>query len=107
MTCFVYLIGQRHGPVKIGFSGDPEKRRRSLQCGSFFRLAVLYRLPVPNWWRGYGIEQAVLSAFAHRRLNGEWLNLDLEEGIDAIDMVVSTEAHFRERARAEGLEWRS
>lgn len=63
---WVYFI--RGGDfVKIGWSGDPDRRRDGLATGSPFELEVIGKVP------GSVLdERAFHAAFAHLRANGEW-----------------------------------
>ena len=62
-----YFIGGQRGPIKIGYSVDPESRLRSLQSGSPVKLAIL---AVEQG--GASREAAYHEQFAADRLHGEW-----------------------------------
>lgn len=65
-TGFVYFIQSIDGgPVKIGYSKDPESRARNLQTAE--ELVVLATLP-----GSYKLEADLHHKYASIRMNGEW-----------------------------------
>jgi len=64
---FVYVIGPGDGPVKVGFSTNPDARLRSLQNGSGAALSVLHVRP------GTRRDEADLhKRLRPHRVHGEW-----------------------------------
>lgn len=64
---YVYFIGARRGPVKIGYTTDPVRRLIKLQAGS------------PQWLVIHAMhagtkedERAYHTQFTKERLHGEW-----------------------------------
>jgi hypothetical protein len=79
----VYVIAhddQLFRPVKIGIARDPLDRQRALQTGNSRKLFVVWTLkcsrPVAE-----AIERAVHEAFAAKRVNGEWFDVDEDDAI--------------------------
>lgn len=66
----VYFIqAENGGPIKIGYSTDPEARVRALQPGHPERLVLRRSFP------GGSLEEAALHRiFARYRLQGEWFS---------------------------------
>lgn len=80
---FVYVIGSRHGPRKIGASRNPALRCGKLATGHAAPLSVQYSAQVP------AEEAADVEALAHlalvdRRQHGEWFRVSLDEARHAI-----------------------
>lgn len=65
---FVRPVGER-GPVKIGCSIRPEKRRQSLQVSE--RRPLEFAAQIPGSLRD---EQRIQSLFWHDHIGGEWFN---------------------------------
>lgn len=67
---FVYVIGPTDaGPVKIGASGNPSIRLRSLQSASPVPLALLAQFATEDMFRE---ERRLHAEFADVRMAGEW-----------------------------------
>lgn len=64
---FVYVIGATTGPVKIGFSTEPDRRLVKLQAGSPKLLRILAVAPGTK-----EDERALHGKFCKERLHGEW-----------------------------------
>lgn len=75
MKGFVYFIANAEsGPVKIGYSLDPDKRLKQVQSGSHLRLTVLDRFRASE-----DAERLLHRLFRPTRLAGEWF--EAREGI--------------------------
>ena len=68
---FVYFIGPEDGPIKIGSSGDPARRVKTLQSGSPVPLALLGSFKSKDC---VAEEKALHRRFAGSRLHGEWFS---------------------------------
>jgi hypothetical protein len=76
---YVYILAaSAHGPVKIGFSKHPELRLRQLQTGHAEALTLYHKEPISQ---PRLLEKAIHAANRHRRVNGEWFDLTVEEGV--------------------------
>ena len=64
---WVYWIGGDTGPIKIGWSKDPEKRLKQFQPGSPVELRVIYRVAGT-----YNDERRWHNELSNERLHGEW-----------------------------------
>lgn len=66
---WVYFIqqGDEHGPIKIGWSSNPERRLRALQLASAGPLRLLRKIHGCS-----GREHVLHHRFRHLRLRGEW-----------------------------------
>lgn len=65
----LYIFQDTNGRIKIGRSGNPQKRRRNLETASGKKLITIAVFP----GRG-GEEQAVMAAVARYRGTGEWFD---------------------------------
>lgn len=66
---FVYFIKSGRGPIKIGFSIDPDHRINSLQTGNQDVLVELARIP-----GDIALERELHKKFSHLRRSGEWFD---------------------------------
>ena len=64
---WVYWIGGDTGPIKIGWSKDPEKRLKQFQPGSPVELRVIHRVAGT-----YNDERRWHNELSNERLHGEW-----------------------------------
>jgi len=82
---YVYVVGSgRPGePVKIGWSGDPESRLRSLQTGSAYRLRLMTRYSGPR-----DLEKFLHDRFSRLRTHGEWFDFGGEDPVALIPEAV-------------------
>lgn len=88
MTCFLYVISDNsQGPVKIGFSKDPNKRVKQLQTGSNVKLSVFYTLSI-NPKHRIILEKLIHTATSHHKKHGEWFSLTVEDAIAEINFAV-------------------
>ena len=65
MIYFIQANGD--GPIKIGYSGNPQARLRNLQSGHYDKLALLGTMA-----GDVEVEQKVQEQFATYRIRGEW-----------------------------------
>lgn len=66
---YLYVIGDRDGPVKIGRAIDPKTRMRDLQIGNPWPLTLLYTEPNAGH-----LEPMLHRHFASNRIGGEWFD---------------------------------
>lgn len=66
---YLYVIGDRDGPVKIGRAIDPKVRLGALQIGNPWPLTLLYAKP-----KAGHLEPLLHSHFAANRIGGEWFD---------------------------------
>ena len=70
---FVYFIGGRSGPIKIGYSIDARKRLSKISVGSSQHLSLLAKVPGTM-----DDERRMHHRFAHIRVKGEWFRREPE-----------------------------
>lgn len=76
-----YLIKDtKTGLIKIGRSENPQKRLFSLQCGNTNKLELIHVIDA-------NIEQKLHYKFAHKRLRGEWFNVELGEVVSYVESM--------------------
>jgi hypothetical protein len=79
--CYLYVIQDSAGPVKIGRATDPFTRLSELQTAHHRPLRLVCAAPAHA-----SLEAAVHGRFAHLRMEGEWFRVDaeLEQFISAV-----------------------
>lgn len=88
---FLYVIAaSEKGPVKLGLSQDPERRVRQLQTGSAQPLRLFHVEEVHDT-RVRVAEKALHKMLGHRRMKGEWFDLDVETAIGEVTYIRITE----------------
>jgi predicted GIY-YIG superfamily endonuclease len=95
---YIYVIGRRDGPVKIGVTISLESRLATLQTGCPFQIEILhYRLICS---RGLALkhEQVIHRVYLEKRLRGEWFDMDSDQGIEAVDTEISIDEFYRNGA---------
>jgi hypothetical protein len=71
MVYFMVNVDEARGPIKIGFSMDPEDRARRL--GRVLKRRLSPSAPIPG---GMGVEGVLHQRFAEGRLHGEWFDYE-------------------------------
>lgn len=81
----VYIVGsgKRCDPVKIGWSGTPQGRVKSLQTGAPYALKILSTHPGPR-----GLETFLHHRFADLRMHGEWFDFGDEDPVARVEGAV-------------------
>ena len=88
-TTYVYAITQYRGELKIGYSRNPESRRRSIEKETGFATRVLLKYRCNQYARG--LEKALHTIFAEFRIGkSEWFTtiqcVDVWNAIKKIEM---------------------
>lgn len=81
---YVYVIKAQDGLIKIGYTGDPEQRIKSLQTGSPFLLSYYKLVETDSKKSAMQIEKHLLDKFRvySKSQEGEWFESD--------DIAIST-----------------
>jgi hypothetical protein len=87
--CFVYFIGEEHGPIKIGHSKDPIGRIRSMQTGNPRRLRIEHVLLgdmsleklLHEFWEPYAIRSAAKAGKPNASPGTEWFTPEVRESL--------------------------
>ena len=75
MIVYVYVIGPKdHGPVKIGYSKNVEKRLKQLQTGHPEPL-VIHAKEEFTIKMGKAVERKFLREMNYKKAEGEWLDV--------------------------------
>ena len=78
---FVYIIGEcEEGPVKIGHSHSPQKRKGNLQTGNPEQLHVFARIQCDD---PEMLESMLHLHFASRHRRGEWFDVTAKDAAQA------------------------
>lgn len=88
MTCFVYFVqaGDDRGAIKIGYSGDVEKRVESLRTGNHLPLRILAKFDLGSVDAAAAFEKEMHAAFIDLRLEGGWFAHDARI-LEVIDVL--------------------
>ena len=84
---YIYAIGPKHGPIKIGYSKTPQKRVNELQTGHHEKLYLHYYAEIDDN-KAEIIEHLIHRSNNHRRINGEWFDLSIEDSKAEIDFAI-------------------
>lgn len=81
---YIYVISANEaGPVKIGFSKNPEARLRQLQTGHASPLKLFHKELI----EGYDVrhvEKTIHKQIRYKRISGEWFSLPVEDAISEV-----------------------
>lgn len=87
MSYFIYVIGPKDPPVKIGISNNCEQRLGNLQTGHSERLFIYHQEPV-DVALAKTFESIIHKNLNPKRLVGEWFNITVEEAIHEIQFAL-------------------
>jgi hypothetical protein len=82
MDCVYFVAPVEGGPIKIGTTGDPNKRFNTIQSCSPLPLHFVAIAP-----GGRDLESTYHTLFARERLHGEWFELS-ERLMDEVSSLV-------------------
>jgi Meiotically up-regulated gene 113 len=87
-SSYLYVIGpDRSGPLKLGFSADPERRLKQLQTGHALPLYLYHSEPVAGS-QARRLESLLHKSFNHRRQRGEWFDMIVADAISCIQIIL-------------------
>jgi hypothetical protein len=84
---FVYVIGPRSGPLKIGIAADVSARLYNLQTCSPFPLFIHALWLTARRSEAEGIEFESHRILQKSHSHGEWFNCSLERAAEAIEIA--------------------
>lgn len=73
---FVYLIGMETGLYKIGLSKNTDGRLSDLSNATPYELTLIHKIECRDCFK---IEKFFHEKFAHKRVKGEWFQLDADD----------------------------
>ena len=86
---YVYVIGGKEPPYKIGRAKNPKARLSELGCASPVALSIWHTVECgPHG--GRQVEQKAHQLLAEHRLSGEWFDRLLQECVAAVDTALET-----------------
>jgi hypothetical protein len=98
---YLYVIGRKKGPIKVGVSSNPQSRLKSIQTGCAFPIKNLFQVRMLNRDQALGQERAFHEIHAGQRLHGEWFDMDAELAIESIETGIHIDAHLAQRQRCD------
>lgn len=88
MTIHIYVIAaHKEGPVKIGFSADPEERLKQLQTGHPEPLTLYYSLSFEKK-QAKLMERIIHKTIKLHRTHGEWFDISVDSAIAEVDFAL-------------------
>ena len=89
MKTALYLIGWSDGhPLKIGMTGNLNKRLSGLQTSCPYRLRVFGTRWYPSRSVAKLAEALMHSGLKHKRLEGEWFDVTIKEASEAANSAL-------------------
>lgn len=85
MAGFVYIIGPKDGPFKVGSSKTVRKRLGELQVGHHLPLSVHSKWPHTSPREVELYAQGILEPY---KMRGEWFSCDLSEARCAVELAI-------------------
>ena len=80
---YLYVIGPKEGPQKIGITGDVKQRLHTLQTG-FPETLFVHHYEEIEAKSVRKLEKKVHTELNHKRAKGEWFNITVEEAIEFV-----------------------
>lgn len=101
--CFVYVIGEADGPLKIGVSKDPVGRLRTMQTGNPRRLRIEHVLVgdqhleklLHELWEPYAIRSAATANKPLAAPGTEWFKAEAREQLAPILQTAAEQQAWR------------
>lgn len=79
--CYVYVISDGAGCVKIGKAVSIQTRMSELQCGNRNKLSLIVSIMVPNETKAYELESYLHKLLKKSNAHGEWFYADKAKDI--------------------------
>jgi DNA-binding XRE family transcriptional regulator len=76
---YIYVIGPKTGPFKIGIANDVQKRRGELNVGNPAHLKVHIQHDAGSEEAGRRLELRLHFTFRAKQVRGEWFNLTTQD----------------------------
>lgn len=83
---FIYVIGTKD-KQKIGFSGDVNRRLKTLQTGNPNLLEIHHKIEVPEC-RARLVEGKIHSEYSYLRIKGEWFSMTPDKAKGILDYAL-------------------
>lgn len=77
---FIYVIGGKHKPYKIGITNNPNRRLKNLQTGHPNKLSIHYTEEIPDSCVKL-LEKLIHKNVGRYKTHGEWFDIELNEAI--------------------------
>ena len=87
MLSYIYIIGSKDPPYKIGISRDPNQRLRSLQTGHPYPLQI-HSLKQTDITETKYLEKMIHNNLKFYKTKGEWFQIELKDAILEVEYAV-------------------
>lgn len=94
LPTYIYVIGRKQGPVKVGISNAPGSRLGSIQTGCPFKLELLFAVEAKSRDKAIKHERTFHQVYAKQRLSGEWFDLEAELAIEGVETELLQDEYF-------------
>ena len=85
---FLYAVGSKDGPCKIGITQNIGARLRMLQTGSAQKLELIFVYSAYDKQTARSLEKWFHNAHAEYRLTGEWFDCTADEAFEWIEGII-------------------
>ncbi len=83
---FIYVMGARNGPSKIGITSRPKSRLSTIGTYSPYKITGYWFFQCGDSFAARELERLILADLEHVRLSGEWVDLPF---VDALRFFVN------------------
>lgn len=89
----IYVFENQDGNVKIGVSGEPEKRKKAIQNQTGYTITRTYA--TEDCFNPFDIEKVLHKKYESKKVFGEWFAVNYDNVIRDLDSL------FQEKAKLE------
>lgn len=97
---YLYIIGRREGPIKVGITSKPIGRLKMLGTGCPFPIAILHLRLMDDRDHARWHEKCVHAACAQHRLSGEWFDMSCNEAVEQIETSIQKWFYLEQECEA-------
>lgn len=88
MSYYIYVIGPKEPPIKIGITGDLNQRLRNLQTGHGKELFIHHYETIADSKTAKLFESIIHKNLKHLQTYGEWFDISIEDAIDHVKWCI-------------------
>jgi hypothetical protein len=103
MNYYIYVIGPKEPPIKIGITGNLNQRLRSLQTGHDKELFIHHSEEVLDNKTARIFESILHKNLKYRQTYGEWFDISIQDAIEHIKWCIirygdDSNIHYKNKA---------